>query len=281
MNLNCQLEVRKLLILNLLKLIIDPIKINHSFLVIQIVDTLHCGYTCCDGSCNNGDLAECGGDLGHVSVYTSIRAPVTIGLSAVLHNSAGENVVIVDTDNFTPPLVTPPPPSTQAPATQGQTVAGDTTTATEAPTTTTEAPTTTTTQPPTTTTTTVPAAAPAATTTATFTQEVIYESGTEEDTTFALASHKKLTVMEMMNLELSFGEYKCSSVNSTGTKAREAICALSDLKDGSGWSMPPVEITVDFGDGSGEQKWTREQPRNLWQHAYQMPGRYWVHISSE
>ena len=46
-------------------------------------------------------------------------------------------------------------------------------------------------------------------------------------------------------------------------------------------SMPPVLITVDYGDGSGEQIWSREEPALLWTHKYQLPGRYWVHVSSK
>lgn len=49
----------------------------------------------------------------------------------------------------------------------------------------------------------------------------------------------------------------------------------------TGYSMPPVIITVDYGDGSGEQSWSRAAPANLWTHMYQLPGRYWVHVSSE
>ena len=48
----------------------------------------------------------------------------------------------------------------------------------------------------------------------------------------------------------------------------------------TGYSMPPVIITVDYGDGSGEQSWSRAAPANLWTHMYQLPGRYWVSVSS-
>ena len=84
---------------------------------------------------------------------------------------------------------------------------------------------------------------------------------------------------------LSIGDYKCQKSNGTGANA-VGICALydtgfMDVTSSSGQSMPPVVITVDYGDGSGEQMWTRDQPRNLWTHKYQLPGRYWVHISSK
>ena len=41
-----------------------------------------------------------------------------------------------------------------------------------------------------------------------------------------------------------------------------------------------VNVTVNFGDGTGEQVWSREDPRHLWVHQYQMPGFYWVSVSS-
>ena len=80
-----------------------------------------------------------------------------------------------------------------------------------------------------------------------------------------------------MLLTVELGEYRCSSSKLVGSND-ETICALKDSQDGQ--SMAPVRITVDFGDGSGEQLWTREDPRNLWVHQYQLPGRYWVHVSS-
>ena len=44
--------------------------------------------------------------------------------------------------------------------------------------------------------------------------------------------------------------------------------------------FPKVNVTVNFGDGTGEQVWSREDPRHLWMHQYQMPGFYWVSVSS-
>ena len=44
--------------------------------------------------------------------------------------------------------------------------------------------------------------------------------------------------------------------------------------------FPKVNVTVNFGDGTGEQLWNREDPRHLWMHQYQMPGFYWVSVSS-
>ena len=86
-------------------------------------------------------------------------------------------------------------------------------------------------------------------------------------------------VLQPMSLVVEFGEYRCSSTNTTNA---EAVCALKDTSaSDTGQSLPPVVITVDFGDGSGEQYWTREDPRDLWTHNYQLPGKYWVHVNSK
>lgn len=80
---------------------------------------------------------------------------------------------------------------------------------------------------------------------------------------------------------LQFGEYVCSGLPQNGVSNNITGCAIDDVYGGSGQSMPPVIITVDYGDGSGEQKWTRDDPRDLWSHKYQLPGKYWVHVSSK
>jgi hypothetical protein len=54
--------------------------------------------------------------------------------------------------------------------------------------------------------------------------------------------------MQAMQVVLEIGEYVCSSLIGTNN---ETICALSDFNGNQ--SMPPVNITIDFGDGSGEQ----------------------------
>ena len=42
--------------------------------------------------------------------------------------------------------------------------------------------------------------------------------------------------------------------------------------------MPPVVMTVDFGDGSGEQKWDRDSPHDVWTHKYAKPGMYTIFV---
>ena len=81
---------------------------------------------------------------------------------------------------------------------------------------------------------------------------------------------------------LQFGEYACSGYPpADGVTNNMTACAINDEYGQSGQSLPPVIITIDYGDGSGEQKWTREDPRDMWSHKYQLPGKYWVHASSK
>jgi hypothetical protein len=42
--------------------------------------------------------------------------------------------------------------------------------------------------------------------------------------------------------------------------------------------MPPVEIIVDYGDGSPVQTWNRENPRNIWSHAFTKEGIFFVSV---
>ena len=55
------------------------------------------------------------------------------------------------------------------------------------------------------------------------------------------------------------------------------LCAIKSNTGGD--TLPPLTIKVDFGDGSNEQIWTTEDPRNLWSHQYKMPGIYLIHVS--
>ena len=43
-------------------------------------------------------------------------------------------------------------------------------------------------------------------------------------------------------------------------------------------NLPPVKITVDYGDGSGSAIWTRENTQDLWRHAYVRAGTYNIAI---
>ena len=77
---------------------------------------------------------------------------------------------------------------------------------------------------------------------------------------------------------MEFGHHRCSSTTSSPIGGNnEVLCAIKDAAGGQ--SLPPVEIVVNFGDGTGEQRWSREDPRDLWVHQYQMPGFYWVSVA--
>ena len=80
-----------------------------------------------------------------------------------------------------------------------------------------------------------------------------------------------------MSLIVEIGEYRCSATTESSVgKNNEVLCAITD---GLGvQALPPVNISVNFGDGTGEQLWTREDPRDLWTHAYQLPGHYTVSV---
>ena len=43
-------------------------------------------------------------------------------------------------------------------------------------------------------------------------------------------------------------------------------------------AMPPLKITVDYGDGSGSAVWTRERPINPWSHVYTRPGTFNIYV---
>jgi PKD repeat protein len=43
--------------------------------------------------------------------------------------------------------------------------------------------------------------------------------------------------------------------------------------------LPPINVTVDFGDGSGTYVWTREDRQDVWSHIYSEPGLYTVSVS--
>ena len=60
----------------------------------------------------------------------------------------------------------------------------------------------------------------------------------------------------------------------TPTSATQSI-TKEGTKDGQ---MPPVVMTVDFGDGSGEQKWDRDSPHDVWTHKYSKPGMYTIFV---
>jgi hypothetical protein len=76
---------------------------------------------------------------------------------------------------------------------------------------------------------------------------------------------KKATFLtgEDFLMEITFGVFVCNTVNPT--------CLVSG-------SMPPVEVFVDFGDGSGIAHWTRENAQDTWRHKYSKAGIYNIFV---
>lgn len=58
---------------------------------------------------------------------------------------------------------------------------------------------------------------------------------------------------DIVYAELTFGAFTCNSASPT--------CRLGD-------DLPPAEIFIDYGDGSGIAQWTRENTQDLFRHAY-------------
>ena len=94
--------------------------------------------------------------------------------------------------------------------------------------------------------------------------------------------------MKKIWIHVSIGEYNCGSFKPcddtvtpgpppTCTMAAADATSIGCQNDGS---TPPVEIIVDFGDGSGEQKWERENIQDVWTHSYSQPGIYTIYVMS-
>ena len=79
-----------------------------------------------------------------------------------------------------------------------------------------------------------------------------------------------------MLLVVELGEHRCSATTASSAGNDETLCAIVD--GGGKQALPPVNISVNFGDGTGEQLWTREDPRDLWTHVYQVPGHFTVSV---
>ena len=45
--------------------------------------------------------------------------------------------------------------------------------------------------------------------------------------------------------------------------------------------QPPLEISMDWGDGSGQQFWTPVRPYNIWKYQYTKPGTFNLYYRSK
>ena len=223
----------------------------------------------------------CGGDVGRISVFYDFAVPVTIGLNIQLVNAAGQNVAIhyPSSELKQPPSVKTESNNTNY-ATDPNTILPSAS-STSAPW-----------VPPTDTVKSYSSITGAAGNITKYSKLNVFEvrvakmnietlkSQSTSEYTISWSSILN-TLMESMNVKVMYlnvelGEYRCST--KPGDQGNQN-CALND-GNGKG-SLPPVQIRVDFGDGSGEQLWMREELKNVWAHQYQLPGQYWVHVSSK
>jgi len=72
-------------------------------------------------------------------------------------------------------------------------------------------------------------------------------------------------------LEVQFGAHDCSAYKEQKDINCEPVGATE---------IPPLMIKVDYGDGSGTSVWTQDEPINVFQHQYTIPGTYEIFFMS-
>ena len=93
-----------------------------------------------------------------------------------------------------------------------------------------------------------------------------------------------------MWIHVGIGEFNCGSFlpcdgdvtpGPPPTCAKAAATDTTIKKDCKNDGVePPVKIVVDFGDGSGEQTWERENVQDVWTHTYSKPGIFTIFVMS-
>lgn len=68
----------------------------------------------------------------------------------------------------------------------------------------------------------------------------------------------------------------CDTAAPNGDDDFRAECKLTNGTN----DAPPLEIIVDYGDGSGSNKWTRDYKQRLWAHSYSHPGEFEIFVRS-
>ena len=83
---------------------------------------------------------------------------------------------------------------------------------------------------------------------------------------------------------LNIGNYRCTgsrndngATEETGYKCK-CVIGLNEDKFHEDTPMPPVNITVDYGDGSPSRLWTMENPSYVWGYEYSYGGTYEIKI---
>ena len=99
--------------------------------------------------------------------------------------------------------------------------------------------------------------------------------------------------MQPIYLDVSTGNFTCSSyvACATAPSPGDTTCvpgtptaidvSMSECLLPPSDEVPPLEITVDYGDGSGSNKWTSDYKQKLWAHSYTVPGEYDIFVRSE
>jgi len=45
--------------------------------------------------------------------------------------------------------------------------------------------------------------------------------------------------------------------------------------------LPSINVTVDYGDGSGPYTWTRDDLQDVWSHVYSEPGTFTISVQGK
>ena len=59
------------------------------------------------------------------------------------------------------------------------------------------------------------------------------------------------------------------------------LCTATDFSTCGLGAVPPVQITVDYGDGSGSQVWTHDNQLNVFKHVYSQAGKFTISVRSK
>ena len=91
-----------------------------------------------------------------------------------------------------------------------------------------------------------------------------------------------LSILQKVVIEATIGSAPSGPFVCSGTDANTLKCANSvDPTE-----FPPLEIVVDYGDGSGPMTWlshviSPNEERDVWSHTYTKPGKYEISVLGE
>ncbi len=94
-------------------------------------------------------------------------------------------------------------------------------------------------------------------------------------------------VFQTVFLTVTQGMFVCTSFvacndaglpNATNCTTFSADVPTPDCAVPGTTELPPVTITVDYGDGSGPNTWSQGNKLVLWSHVYTRPGKFRVSV---